>query len=310
MTTNIISSSAKSRVAYVAETTFGTIPTTPTFLEVRRTNGNLSTKKTTVESDEIHLDRNVRAIYQTGQDVAGSYDVEFSSGSFDDMIAAALMSTWSTNVVGVGVTPPSFTFEETADIGNSNFAYNRFAGCMVNSLSLTVAARAALKGSIALMGQVETTDTAILSGATYTAPNTYAIETAATLAISAMFGLSPIATVKSLSLSIDNSLRIRDQVTSLYSNQFGVGLCKISGQIEAYFSDNTAYALSLSHSTGTLTFQIGTVSGKRYTVSIPNAQITDGMRKIGGRNDDIMVTIPFEATGNASSNSINITRAV
>src|SRR5579871_994869 len=173
--------SSKTRVAYVAETAWGTIPTTPTFLEIRRTNGNLRTKKTTVVSDEIHLDRNIRAEQQTGQDVTGSYDFELSYGSFDDMFAGAMMGTWSTNVLKNGTTEQSFTFEETVDWGSSK-GYARFTGCEVDSIDLTFASRQLVKGSIALLGQSESLDTTILTGATYTAPNTNPIETAASFA--------------------------------------------------------------------------------------------------------------------------------
>lgn len=305
-----IATVAKSRVAYVAESAFTTTPSTPTFTEMRRVSGNLGTRKTTVASEEVHLDRRTRAVYQTGQDVAGSYDLEFSYATLDDMLLGVLQSTWSTNVISDGNTQASFTFEETVDIGGGSFAYNRYTGCEINSLTLNIASRAAVKGSVSIMGQQETLDTTIISGATYTTPNTNQIETAVGISSLSLFSLSPTPKVKSLSLTIDNSLRIRDRVASLYTEEFGSGLCKVTGSLDLYFESNAAYAQSLSHGIGAISFNIGTVTNKKYTISIPNAQITEGARRLGGRNDDVMATIPFEAVGTASSALITITRNV
>ena len=52
-----IASTARTRAAYIAETVPGVTPATPTFKEFRRTSGNLRTKKTTVQSDQITLEK-------------------------------------------------------------------------------------------------------------------------------------------------------------------------------------------------------------------------------------------------------------
>jgi hypothetical protein len=305
-----ISSSAKSRVAYVPEVTFGAIPATPTFLVLRRTGGNLQTKKTTMESDEINLDARPRAVYQTGQDVSGQYDFELSYGSFDDMLAAVLMSTWSTNVISDGITQSSFTFEETVDTGTGTFAYNRFAGCEVNSMALTLASRAGVKGSLGIMGQMETTDTAIVSGATYTAPNSNQIETAVTVASLAIDSLSPTPKIKNLSLNINRGMRIRDKVGSLYSEEFGINNTEVSGSFDAYFESKALYDAVLAHGKGAISFNLGSVTNKKYTFAMANCQFLDGTRKLGGRGEDVMITVPFKAVGDATTPLLTVTRNV
>ncbi len=209
-----IASTSRSRSAYVAESALTVTPATPTFLEIRRTNGNLSTKKTTAVSEEIHLDRNVRAEYQLAQDVEGSYDFELSYGSLDDMLAGAVFGTWSTNVLINGSIEQSFTFEETVDLSGGAFAYNRFVGCEVDTLSLNFAARKGVTGSVKLMGVSEATDTAIISGATYTAPNTNIVEVANSVASLAVASLSPAPIVKALTLNIANNIRKREKLGS------------------------------------------------------------------------------------------------
>jgi hypothetical protein len=305
-----IAATSRTRVAYVAESSFGTTPATPTFLEIRRTNGNLRTKKTTAVSDEIHLDRNVRAEYQLAQDVEGSYDFELTYGSYDDILAAALFGTWSTDVLVNGSTEQSLTFEETVDIGGGSFAYHRFTGVEVESLSLNFQARKGVAGSVNLLGKQETTDTAIISGATYTAPNTNVVETANSVASLAVAGLSPVPKIRTLSINIANNLRKREILGSLYVDSFGPGQIDITGTFEAYFESLALYNQILGHGSGAISLTVGSTATKKYTISIPVAQFLDGSRILGGKNDDVMVSIPFRGVADSAPKSIQITRAV
>ena len=307
-----IASASKSRVARVAEATFGTTPATPTFLEMRRISGNMRTKKTTVVSDELHLDRNVRGEYQTGQDPDGSYGFELSYGSFDDLLAAALFGAWTNNALINGTTGQSFTFEETIDTGGGTYAYSRFAGCAVSSLALTIAARAGVKGTLAIMGQAETLDSAILTGATYTAPPTTRIMTADQVVGSLTVpGLPSAPKVKQLSLTVGNNLRVRPWIGSLYSLEFGVGEIDVTGTADVYFESNALYAQVLAHGTGSISSTIGSTTTQKYTIAVPVAQFLDGARTLAGKNDDVMVSIPFRGVLDAvSGGSISIARGV
>lgn len=305
-----IAATSRTRAAYIAEVTPGTTPATPTFLEIRRTNGNLRTKKTTAVSEEIHLDRNVRAEYQLAQDAEGSYDFELSYGSFDDLLAGAVFGTWATNVLVNGSTEQSFTFEETTDVGGGSFTYNRFVGCEVDSLSLNFTARKGVTGSINLQGISEAVDTAIISGATYTAPNTNVIETSNSVAALDVLGITPTPIIKTLSLNIANNLRRRERLGSLYTDSFGTGQIDVTGSFDAYFVSESLYQQVLSHGSGAIALTVGAVTNKKYTISIPVAQFLDGSRILGGKNDDVMVRIPFRGVADSAPKSISITRQV
>ncbi|MBS4019537.1 MAG: hypothetical protein KGZ68_15020 [Dechloromonas sp.] len=305
-----IAPTSRTRVAYIAESAFGTTPSTPTFLEIRRTSGNLRTRKTTAVSEEIRLDRNVRAEYQLAQDVEGSYDFELTYGSYDDILEAAVGGAWNTNVLVNGSVEKSLTFEETIDVGGGSFAYHRFTGVEVDSLSLNFTARRGVTGSVTLQGKQEALDTAIISGATYTAPNTNVIETANSVASLAVASLSPVPIVRSLSLNIANNLRRHEVLGSLYTNSFGSGQLDVTGTLEAYFTSNALYQAVLDHGTGALALTIGSVTAKKYTISLPVIQFLDGAKRLGGKNDDVMVSIPFRAVADSAPKSISITRAV
>jgi hypothetical protein len=92
------------RVAYVAETTFGTTPATPTMKIARMTSSDFTVSKETSVSDEIRSDRMISTVTETSVTSGGSINFELSlGGSFDDFIEAALCGTWSTAINATSV---------------------------------------------------------------------------------------------------------------------------------------------------------------------------------------------------------------
>ena len=306
-----IASVAKSRVAYIAEQIYGSIPATPVWQEIGRTTGGLRTKKTTNVSDEIHADRNVRDEFEVGQDVEGSYGFELKPGAFDDLFAGAFRGAWVNDALINGVLEPSFSFEETIFEAGTPY-YSRFAGVMISTLSLAIASRQVIKGTIGLMGQKEVLDAVALTGATYTpSPTTDSIK-AHQIGALTIAGLTTPPVVKTLNFNLSNNLRIRDAVGTLYSQQFGDGQADITGTMDAYFADNSLYQQVLNHGGGALSCFIGTGNaGHGYVLAMPNLVFLDGSKVLGGKNDDVMVSIPFRARFDAGIGaSARLTRNV
>lgn len=306
-----IAASSGARLAYVPEATFGTTPATPTFKTLRATGGGLRTNKATITSDEIRADRNVPDEAMVGQDVAGSYPFELSYGSHDDLLEAVMQGAWATNVLKNGVTPKSFTFEETLELGVTD-AFSRYSGCMINTLSLSMRAREKITGSIGVMGQKEVTSATIVTGATYAAATSEPILAASgSVAGLVVVGLNPVPKIRSLAFEINNNLRSRPVVGSQFSEEFGAGRIDVTGTIEAYFESLALYDLVLAHGGGALSFTIGQAANKKYTFLFPKIIFLNGERPIGGNSDDVMVSIPFRAVYDATEAcSLKITRAV
>lgn len=302
-------SGSEVRVAYVAETVFGTTPATPSFKTARVTTGGLRTNKQTGTSDERQADRNVRDEFLLGLGAGGNYAAELSYGTFDDWIEAVLCGTWTTNVLKNGSTRRSFTVEETLELGATD-SFSRFTGAVLGGASLSLTAREKASLSFDWLAQKETLATAIVVGATYAAPNTKAIMTASK-SVAALDVAGSTAKVRSLTLAIANNLRERPEVGSLYSNEFGIGRCDVTGTIEAYFESNALYQSVLDHGSGALSFTIGDVTAEKYTILLPKIRFGDGERRVGGNNDDVMVSIPYRAIlDDTEACSIKITRAV
>lgn len=304
-----IASGSEVRVGYVAESAFGTTPATPTFKVARVTGNGLRTNKQTGTSDERRGDRNVTDVFLLGLGAGGSYDAELSYASFDDWFEAVLCGTWATNVLKNGGTRRSFTFEETRELGATD-SFSRFPGTEFNGFSLSLAASGKAELSFDLMAKKEDLDDAIISGATYTAANTKAIMTAPR-SVTSLTVAGETLKVMSLNLEATNNMRERPEVGSLYSNQFGVGRFELTGTVEAYFESNDAYQSVLDHGSGALSFTIGDTTNEKYTFLLPKIIITDGQITAGGNDDDVMISIPFQAVYDATETcTIKLTRAV
>ncbi|MFC5421952.1 phage tail tube protein [Bosea eneae] len=302
-------SGSEIRVAYVANTSFGVTPATPTFKTARVTSGGLRTNKQTGTSDERQADRNVRDEFLLGLGAGGNYAAELSYGSFDDWIEAVLCGTWTSNVLKNGNVRRDFTVEETLELGTTD-SFSRFTGAVLNTMNLGLTAREKATLSFDWLAQKETLATAIISGATYTAPNTKGIMTASK-SVGSLTVAGEAYKVRSLSLAVGNNLRERPVVGSLYSEEYGVGRFDVTGNLEAYFESNALYQSVLDHGDGVLEFTIGDVTAEKYTILLPKMKFGDGDRTAGGNDDDVMVRIPFRGLYDPTEVcSIKITRAV
>jgi hypothetical protein len=298
------------RVAAIAETAFGTTPATPAFETLRTTNGGLRTQKATGTSNERQADRNVRDEFELGQDVNGSYDFELTYGTFDTILAALMCGAWTADVLKNGITPTSLTIEETYELGATD-TFRRFTGCMINTMSLSIGARAAVTGSFGIMGRMEALAEAIVAGATYADPSETPVSTAsANIADLAIGSIVPAPIVRSLSLEISNNLRTRPAVGTKFSAEFGMGRFDVSGTMECYFQNKVLYQACLDHGLADLTFKVGNATGEKYQFDIDKLRLGDGNVTAGGNDDDIMVSIPFRGLLGADDCTLMITRAV
>jgi hypothetical protein len=304
-------SGSEVRRAYVAEATWGATPATPTFKVLRTTGGNIRNNKTTKTSNETQADRNVRDEFMTALGASGSYNFELSYGSFDDIIEAALAGTWTTNVLKNGVARKYFSFEETLELGATD-SFSRFPGGLVSALALDITAESEITGSFSVMAQKEQLATAIVTGATYTAPNSEPVMVAGvSVGGLTVAGLDPAPKLRKVTLNIENNLRRRPVITSLYSEEFGWGKCDVTGAFEAYFDSNDLYQAVLDHGGGDMSLTLGQDANKKYTIDLPAIRFLDGERQVGGNEDDVIVSIPFRARYDATEvASIKITRAV
>lgn len=87
------------RLSFSKETTFGTTNASLALQIVRHTGETFAMQTSSKPSDEIRSDRQIADIIRTGWRVSGELSIEFSAGTYDEFMAAALESAgWSTPV--------------------------------------------------------------------------------------------------------------------------------------------------------------------------------------------------------------------
>lgn len=109
----------------VAESTWGVTPGTPTLDAVRFTSESLNYNADFITSEEIRADRMTPDTIQVSSQAGGDINGEWSYGSYDAFIAAALYSTWLTTgsmlgpvtdvaIVKTGGTPNTWALTQVA----------------------------------------------------------------------------------------------------------------------------------------------------------------------------------------------------
>lgn len=141
---------SKTGLSYVAETVFNTIPGVPSMKAVRAKFGtNFELKRDTFQTKEVDATRQVKDLRYGNKQLAGELPFELSYSAHDDFFEALLGGTWTTNVLKVGNTLRSFTFEQqVSEIG----VYEYNTGCCINTMSLSVKPNAIVEGSFGIIG--------------------------------------------------------------------------------------------------------------------------------------------------------------
>lgn len=166
--------SNRTAIRFVPESSFNSIPANPVFRSLRYTGESLAYNRRNITSNEIRDDRMTADLITVGADVSGDINFELSFASFDDLIAAALCSTWSTPSGGVssiknGVDLLSFTIQKHfQDLAVPIF--QNFSGCRIGGMTLDFQTGQILTGSFSVMGCKAEISNAQIPGATIQTP--------------------------------------------------------------------------------------------------------------------------------------------
>lgn len=301
--------SSQTRLAYVAETTYGTTPASPSFTNVRMTGEGLQPDINNIQSSEIRPDRNASDQVQVGGSGTGNIDVEMSYGGFmDDWLEGLMMSSWETNVLKNASTVKSFTLEKTFEQGATD-QFERYKGAVINGMNLSMDVNQAATASFDFMAKKPTNDQAEIALATYTAVNTNPImDTSNSLSGITMAGVSGVE-FTSLSLNITNNVRVQDVLGSSDIRGVGLGQFNVTGTATVYFENSDLYDLFLAGTAADLSFKLGGASAKNYGFDIGTLKFQTLNVNAGGNNQDVFVQVGFQGFIDASdAATLKITR--
>lgn len=296
---------SRSQLTFVKEVTYGVTPSTPSMILLPINTHSIDLKKSIVQSGEIRPDRQVATSRHGNKSVAGDIVCELRADDYDPLLEAVMFGAFSSNVLKLGTTFSSYTFEDgQADIAQ----YRPFSGCGISTLELDIKPDAMVMATFGVVGK---------TGATISATPLDASPDPVTankpfdsFAATVTEGGVSIAKVTSLKLKIENSLSPTFVIGSSSTPQLEYGRGKVSGELTAYYEDaallnkfinetDTSLSFSLTDGTAlnTYTFAMGTVKFNGGDVPLANEQSR-------------MITIPFEALYNvAAATTLSITKS-
>lgn len=296
------SSGSQHSMSYVAESTYGTTPTTPTMKAIRQTGTTLGLSKSTLQSNEQRDDRQVAAYKHGNSSASGDISFELTYATFDDFLEALLGGTWSTDTLKAGTTRRSFTIQRKhADIST----FLTFTGAEVNTMSLSVAPNQMVTGSFGIIAKAQAL--AEVTSPSYSAANTNTPFDSFTGSITE--GGSGISVVTSLTLNIDNGLEPQFVVGSSTTIRPSIGNINVTGSMQVHFENTTLMAKFINETASSLVLVLTDVDSNSYTITLPNIKYSTGQPDTSG-DGPITLSMNFIALyDSGSGTNIQIDRA-
>lgn len=218
----------------------------------------------------------------------------FATGTRSATIQAARVAN--------GTTQSSYSIERyNADLT----LYGNHRGMTPSTLQLNLAPGAILNGNIAFMGQ----DQQAVVGSSYmpgtsVASLTNSVYNSVANVFSVLEGGTSVTGVRSLTLNVNNNLRGQEVIGTLGYAGIGAGQSVITGTLELYFQNATLYNKFVNNTASSLAVRVSASStGIGYVLRFPNVKYTDSGTPTPGANQDIILSQPFQALRDSSTNA-------
>jgi len=189
-----------------------------------------------------------------------------------------------------GTTLSSYSFERKYNDVASTFA--ALLGMCVNTMGFNITAGQILTMSCGLMGQKEASAAATIGNGSYTSAPTNDVMSATNDVQAILLDLSSFD-ITQASINLNNNLRTRTKVASLYPISIGSGTLNISGTMNAYFTSNTIVDKCLNFTSVRLAFIAKDASSNTYIIELPEVKITNAKRNAPAQNQDVMAELTF-----------------
>ena len=294
-----IANGAQHSLHYVAETTYGTTPSTPSFSPLPHTGTTLAVTKDAVESEKIRGDRQVEDFRHGNKTVGGDITAELEYGAFDDLLEAALCGTWASDVLKAGLTRRSFSIQRKfGDLATPEF--HTYKGCEINTLSLSVSPNAMVGTTFGIVGKDLAIATSAITGSTFAADGDEIPFDSFTGSISE--GGTSIATVTAIELSLENGIEPLFSVGSQTTNRPSIGRSRLTGTLTTYFTSKTLYEKFLNETASSIVLTLTDPDGNDYIITIPNVKYNSGQPDVAGEGA-VTVAMEFIALYDSVSDS-------
>jgi len=201
-----------------------------------------------------------------------------------------------------GVTQSSFTLEKEFTDVTQFLAYT---GMTPSRWTLNVESGSFVGGSFEFLGKSGVRGASTVMPGTKAASLAYPVMNAVGNVVNILEGGSLLTGtfIKSMSLTLDNSLRGQDAIGTLGNVGIGSGTVGITGSLELYFADGTLYDKFINNTDTSLSFRLNDSAGRGYVITLPRVKYSDAQIMAGAINQDVMVSMQFQAIRDTVSGS-------
>ena len=282
---------AQTSLHYVAESTWGTTPSAPTWTPVCYNSCSLGIAKDSIEDDCLSANRQVKGLVTGTRQASGDVGSRLAYGEFDALLEAALGGTWASDVLKVGTTERSFTFEKKFNIATDE--YHRFTGQKVNTMAISIQPNANVGLTFSLLGKdIDSSNlTTQVASSTYSAASTNIPFNSFTGTISE--GGGSIAIVTGLDINLENGYEAAFALMSTTGIEPIAGKSRVTGTVTAYYGSKALYQKFLNDTASSISVTLEDVAGNTLEIDLPSIKYTGGNPEVSGEGP---VTVALEFT--------------
>ena len=278
------SQGSRSSLSFVTEVTFGTTPA-GNFTNLPFTTHSLNLTKDRVAGNDIQADRMPRVDRHGNRQVAGDIVVDLRDGVYDAFLESAMLSSWATNVLKVGVTPKFFSIEDyAADIDQARL----FTGVTVSTMGVSLAPNQMVTTTFGMVGK-DMTISATQKTQTAAANNAPFDAYSGDIAIGNVGSSSAVAIVTGLDFTLNNSFAPTFVIGDASAPSLEYGRAEIEGTITAYFEDTALINRFLNETETELEVSVNDPTGTNaYTFLFPRIKINSADVPVDGPTSRII----------------------
>ena len=282
---------SRSSLAYIAETTFGTTPTTPTLANLPINSHSLDLTKDRVEGNEIQADRMSRVDRHGNKQAGGSIEVDLRKGDYDELLESAFFNSYATDVLKVGTTPKYFSMEDAANDVNQ---FRLFTGLAVSSVNFSIAPNQMVTSTFEMVGKGMTQ--AATTGSTGGAPTASSTNSPFdSYSGTISDGGAGISIVTSIDFSLTNSLAPTFVVGADNAQSLEFGRAVVEGTMTVYYEDQTLINKFLNETESSIEVSIDDPTGANpYTFLFPRVKYNGASVPLQNPQSRL-ITLPFVA---------------
>ena len=295
---------SRSSLSFIVESTFGTTPA-GNFTNLPFTTHSLNLTKDRVAGNDIQADRMTRVDRQGNRQVGGDIVTDLRDADYDTFLESAMLNTWATNVLKVGVTPKFFSVEDyAADIDQARV----FTGLTVSTMGVSLAPNQMVVTTFGMVGKdmsmsaTEKTQDAASGAAPFDAYS-------GDLAIGNVGSSSAVAIVTGLDFTLNNSYAATFVIGDDSAPSLEYGRAEVEGTLTAYFEDASLINRFLNETESELEVSVDDPTGANaYTFLFPRIKINSADVGVDGPTSR-MITMSFVALYDATQGTnLKITR--